>query len=463
MKPLKYLLTACVLLGLLSGCTKEPADPGELSDMTGITVLDGAGQTMIAEATAKDLSEDTRWAYLEQAVYEAARILAEQNSCTWEEAQLQLFSGGYILHTAFDTEAFQAMEQTLSVDSIGAIPAGGAITDLEGRLLAMYSARIDETNYANAALDPCSAFKPLSVYAPALEAGTIQWSSLYEDSPYKQLEGKDWPQNATGTYSQREVTVSEAIRSSLNSVAVKCLADLGVENSIAFLQENFEIPLLREQETAQKQGPEEVIGNIALGSLETGVSAVDMAGYYQIFANGGVYQKPASVMKVTDKKGNLLYERKTEAKQVLGAENADIMNKLLQGVVVAGGTGKDAYCKDVEVAGKTGTGEDNAGNWFVGVTPGYSCAIWHGQDTKNRAASLFSQVIEAFYSNKPQTGRKFITHKNLREIVFCTESGKAISDDCTKIDIGYFTRETALPICEKHGSNEKGDDVNEGF
>ena len=81
---------------------------------------------------------------------------------------------------------------------------------------------------------PGSSIKPLTVYAPALDAGTITPYSVYEDSPYKD----NWPKNQSNTYSGA-TTVSVAVAKSLNTIAVKVLADLGVEKSFAFATEKL--------------------------------------------------------------------------------------------------------------------------------------------------------------------------------------------------------------------------------
>lgn len=448
-KPIKYLAAALSLALVLTGCNAPPEDAGQEAPVAGVTVLDSKGNALVTGADATVLSADPRWSYLEQAAYEGAKLLEEKLALSWEDAQQALFSGQYTLHTAFDQTVYDSLQGVLQGNESTALMAG-AVTDLNGRLLALYSTRDGDTNHATQTKQPCSAFKSLSVYAPALEAGRINWTSKTKDSAYKQVEGKDWPQNVSGTYTGQNVTVYEAVRKSLNTVAVKVLAQVGVENSIAFLQENFGMTLSREQALAKEKGGDEVIGNIALGSLEIGVSPMDMAGYYQIFANGGKYQKPAAVLKLTDAEGKTLYERGKAFKQVMEPANADVMNRLLQGVVTRGATGEGAAVNGVEIAGKTGTGTDGTDNWFVGVTGAYSCAIWHGQAEKNWAATLFSQVTRAIYETAPQTEKIFLTHGNLRSVIYCAKTGLAAGKGCAVINSGYFAGLEPLPACDIH-------------
>lgn len=418
-----------------------------------LTVYDNKGQALISTTSQQAVYEDARWPYLEVAVREAAEVIEQQQQSSLSDAMEQLFTGGYHVYTAFDAAAFEAI-QVVSVQCENRCNAACALTDLSGNLIAVtsYNTENKQINHAQERRSPYSSFKALSVYTPALEKGLISWSSLYLDSPYKQIQEsdgtlRDWPSNATNRYTEEQMTVYEALRQSVNTVAVKCLAEAGVQNSIDFLQESFGIPLKQEESAAKDYGEEEVIGSIALGYLEEGVTPIEMAGYYQIFANGGKYTQPKSVIKITDADGNSIYTRQTELKQVIRPVTADIMNKLLQGVLEPGGTGQSMTFREVEIAGKTGTGDDFLDNWFVGVTPGYSLAVWHGEHTSNQAVQLFSAAVRALYKNQPEAYRNFALHQKLQQMAYCVHSGHAFGPNCTDIAAGYFENAEALPEC----------------
>lgn len=448
------LLAVVVVVGIVLRSvfsTQEDAATGSVS------VYDSQGNLLCEAQTATDVYESEYWSYLEIVLQEAAQVYAEQEDCTLQEAAEKIFTTNYRIDTTFDPEVF-ASAQKLEAGWSGKCDTAVAITDLQGNLLAVCSADQTgtKTNHAAERRAPYSSFKALSVYTPAVEKGVASWSTVYKDSPYKQIKNNDgemldWPANASGTYSRQNTTVYDALRTSLNTVAVKCLEDVGVAESVTFLQTQLGIPLKQEQQVIDKYGVEEVIGNVALGYLETGITPVEMAGYYQMFANGGFYTAPQAVSKITAQDGTQVYVRKPEQKQVISAATADIMNKLLQGVVDQGGTGSKARCRDVEVAGKTGTGDEYADNWFVGVTPGYSVAVWHGQSDSNHAAEMFSSVVSDLYAKQPDANRKFITHQNLKQVIYCTVSGKAISKNCTTIDMGYFANKNTPQICDQCG------------
>lgn len=456
MKKAIYVAVALlvVIVILVVGCVYwffSQAQPQ--AEPAGVKIFDGQGGLMVHAMDVADLYESEYWAYLEVVLVEVCGILPSESE---EEAvPEELFVNGYEIHTSFDPAIYTALDNVCA-DWGTDMPLGCAVTDLEGALLAVYSADpVDSlVNHVTTQTSPYSAFKPLSVYTPAVEAGIINWSTLYHDSPYKQLEQdgvlRDWPQNASLTYSQKDVTVYDGLRKSLNTVAVKCLAQLGVIESIAFLQDSFGIPMVEEEYVALTYGEEEVVGNVALGYLETGVTPIDMAGYYQIFATGGIYSAPKAIKLIRGPEGDTVYIRTAEDKQVVSAATADTMNKLLQGVVAPGGTGETAFCDDVAVAGKTGTGDYNSDNWFVGVTPGYSCAVWHDEYDRNIADDIFAQIIRRIYKDQPDANRNFITHKNLFQKAYCAESGMIAGDKCTSIGVGYYASEMGMPTCDKH-------------
>lgn len=440
---LLFSLILSLLCGLLPGCSRN-----------GLTVKDGGGKVILRVQEESQLYADERFAYLDLVFKEAVEALATQTGCSQEEAKSQLFAGCTI-ETYFDQQVFRALKTAASTYDPDVL-LGSAVTDLQGNLVAVYSSSASG-NCATALSAPCSAFKPLSVYAPALDADVIQWSTRTEDSPYKQLissEGvaSDWPSNASETYSYRPVGLRQAVQQSLNTVAVKCLDQLGVAQSVKFLQEKLGIPLEAESYVMANHGSEEIIGNIALGYLEVGLSPVDMAGYYQMFANGGSYTEPKTIEKISN--GNsVLYQRQKESTQVIRPATAEILNLLLQGVVEREGTGHNANCGEIQVAGKTGTNDNNSGNWFVGVTPSYSCAVWHGQADVNQAPGLFATAIQSMYAEKQNLPIAFPQMTHSQMVICCEESGLLAGEGCSLIECSYIPIGKTVNKCDQHFKN----------
>lgn len=427
----------------LSGC-----GDGKLS------VKDKDGN-VAAELTQKDMDENTAYKpYLEVVLKEAKEAVAEINNCNSYEAENFLYKNNCVIETCFDPDIYDAIEKSYSDSELNGSPFGCAITDLKGGLYAVFSsASNDDANYALSMLSPYSSLKPLSVYAPAIESGAAGWSKVYEDSPYKQIKDDsgelvDWPENATGVYTNSNTTVYQAVKESLNTVAVKCLADYGVNNSISFLKENLNINLDYESQKAESENEDEVIGNLAMGYLYDGVSVKDMAGYYQIFANGGKYYEPEAITEITDESGKTIYTKSGEYKQVISESTAYIMNNLLQGVVQSDGTGAKAKMNDVPVGGKTGTGTANDCHWFVGFVPEYSCAVWHGGSFEtNYSPEIFSSIMSKIDLDK---NAEFSDCYDVKQAVYCCESGLLCTENCQRIDTGYYFAGDEIGICKIH-------------
>ena len=218
---------------------------------------------------------------------------------------------------------------------------------------------------------PGSSIKPLTVYAPAMDAGTITPYSIYEDSPYKD----NWPKNQSNTYSGA-TTVSVAVAKSLNTIAVKVLADLGVEKSFAFATEKLGMDTLVEKENIDgKQYTDVALAPLALGALTKGVTVREMTTAYATFPNNGVYRYARTYVKVLDSQGNVVLDNTQKTHNAMKKTTAWNMTMLLQNAVNAG-TGTPARLTGMNVAGKTGTTSDDHDRYFAGYTPYYTACVW---------------------------------------------------------------------------------------
>ncbi len=417
----------------------------------GITVYNAELTQLAFLEDEYDYNTHENAAYLQVVLTEAAEIYAQKNNCSLNTAVEKVLKSGWHIYTYFDTEVATSLQTACQTYGAG-LNVGAAITTLKGDLLgvASFSQTESQKNFAVQKRPPHSSFKPLAVYAPAIEQKKMTWSSMYTDSPYSTIldadgQEKDWPVNATGKYSMQQTPIVQAISESLNTVAVKGLADLGVNNSIAFLEKNFSINLEPEKQRAQADGEDEIIGNIALGSIVQGCSAVDMAGYYQIFANGGTYCSPKAIAKICDDEGGIIYERQDDGAQVISPETAQIVTEMLKTVVTGpNGTAKNAYCKNVPVAGKTGTGDGNADNWFVGLTPQYSCAVWHAGGQKNISPDIFSAAIEPIEHKI----KLFSTSPNVTQKIYCLQTGNLAGKNCKTFGRGFYANGIYIEVCE---------------
>ena len=120
--------------------------------------------------------------------------------------------------------------------------------------------------------------------------------------------------------------------------------------------------------------------SIALGSAD--LSLFEMVQAYSMFPGRGFNVKPYFISRIEDKNGNILASFRGETKEIISENEAFIMTKMLQGVVDFG-TGRalrGAYGVSSELAGKTGTTNDNADGWFIGFSPQLLSGVWVGCD-----------------------------------------------------------------------------------
>ena len=115
---------------------------------------------------------------------------------------------------------------------------------------------------------------------------------------------------------------------------------------------------------------------IALGGLTVGVSPLEMASAYATLANHGEHIEPTIILKVTDAKGNVLWEAQPKRTQAISAGVAYEVTRILQDNILHG-TGTKADI-DRPAAGKTGTAQEWYDAWFCGYTPHLSTAVWMG-------------------------------------------------------------------------------------
>ncbi|TAG98931.1 MAG: penicillin-binding protein [Sphingobacteriales bacterium] len=122
------------------------------------------------------------------------------------------------------------------------------------------------------------------------------------------------------------------------------------------------------------------VPSIALGSAD--ISLMEMVRAYTMFPGRGFNVKPYFISRIEDRNGNVLASFTTRGEEVISESDAYVMTKMMQGVVDFG-TGRairGAYGISSEMAGKTGTTNDNADGWFIGFTPQILAGVWVGAD-----------------------------------------------------------------------------------
>lgn len=331
----------------------------------------------------------------------------------------QLRFGGYKIYSTLDMSCQKEAEKAMA--TLPKVPARtqpqGALVTIDpktGGILAMMGGRDYSGSQYNRAIhsyrQPGSAIKPF-VYATALEEGFTA-ASIFEDKPLTITlpDGQEWkPENYDRQF-QGKMTLRQALRDSVNSVAIQLLQEVGIE-AVVNQMERMGINSLVKRGKSHDLN----LAPLSLGGLTKGVTPLELAMAYGVFANEGNYAVPFPVVKVADRHGNLLKEFKPEIKPALSPQTAYIMTMLMKDVVDQG-TGIRAKLPDRPAAGKTGTSSDYTNAWFVGYTPEMLTVIWVGNDRQDQPmiykglnigsstpAALWGAYMKAATGNLPVT------------------------------------------------------------
>ena len=420
----------------------------------------------------------TSW-YTDLVVSDVIRDLQERLGYSYAAASNMVYSGGLVIETAMDEE-LQGVVEAYYEDE-GNFPAGtsghpqSAVILLDpytGDILAVAGAvgvknahRLQ--NYATDTRRPAgSCIKPLTVYAPALHRGLINWATLYEDEPLADREGSPWPANADGLYRGR-VSVGQAVAHSLNPVSVRILEQVGAEYAFSFAEERLRLHSLLGRDGQSLN--DMTVSSLALGQQTRGVTARELTAAYTVFADG-VYRAPISYHRVLDAGGRVLLENPARADRVLSSENAAIMTRLLMGVTEEGPAARGVTKlreRGISCAGKTGTTQNNCDRWFIGYTPRLLAGVWMGYDYPaelkgiygNPCVGIWDDLMdtwEAIYRGAPEK-KEFDTPDTLVKLEFCPLSGNLANPYCKDpvygrhTEMGWFIRgQEPAELCREH-------------
>lgn len=320
-----------------------------------------------------------------------------------------LLAGGYTITTTLDPAMQATLEKQFTKDVFPANAADGTkvqgaaacVDNATGAIRALVGGREYETRRGlNRATQlrrqPGSSIKPLAVYAPAIDRGGWTAASVILDEPTNF--GGYKPRNAGNAY-HGNVTVRQALKSSMNIPACKVMKAIGVQTSRDYLQS---VGLELDERDANL--------SLALGAMTYGASPVQMAAAYAPFANGGLFRAPYCIERITDRDGYLVYQHEDDARRVLSPQSAYLMTSLLQSVITSG-TGTRLSSVGTAVAGKTGTvnmtgTSGNRDAWMAAYTTDLSMAVWMGFDQPDGKHKLSSSVSGG--TNPASLARNFL-------------------------------------------------------
>ena len=310
-----------------------------------------------------------------------------------------------------------------------------------------------------------STMKGVAAYPLGIDMDLINYSSVLMDDYFPISDGKggtrtDWPSNWSGRYSHSMTTVYEALKQSLNTVAVRVGDWVTPRTMFEFARETLGITTLDENSDVD-------LAPMVLGATTTGLSPYELAGAYMMYGDGGRMTSLHSYTSVRDYQGNEILEKDIVTTQAIGEDTAYIMNRLLHSVLFdAGGTARGIHpdANVMDSIGKTGTTNDNKDVWFVGLTPKYVMATWYGYNEnepmddynnyyiyKNKGsqkghpgASAFAEVMDTV-----QADDEIVTWdmpETVEKGAFCTISGDIPTDGCPR-GTGYYKTGVQRGVC----------------
>lgn len=251
----------------------------------------------------------------------------------------------------------------------------GALAAVEtgtGAILALVGGRDYRASQFNRAVQqnrlPGSAFKPLVYYTAMRDLGLSPAATLIDSAvTYRLPTGQSW---SPGNFEQNflgRMTMKRALILSRNVIAAQLIQMVGPQRVV---------------ETARQFGIRaDLMPTPALALGTAGISPLEMAGAFSVLATGGIYNEPFAIRRIEDYRGNVIFDPVPRGRDVANPQIVYQVVDMMQGVLERG-TGQVIRSMGFgdPAAGKTGTTNDYRDSWFVGFTPGISCAAWAGYD-----------------------------------------------------------------------------------
>jgi penicillin-binding protein 1A len=238
-----------------------------------------------------------------------------------------------------------------------------------------------------------SSIKPL-LYAEAMEDRNFSPETEVQDVQQDFGHGRMVPAT-TRSCTGRTMTMASALAYSKNCASAFIMKNVGPDEFVDFINNRINIP------TKLQPNPSN-----ALGACE--LSLFEMMWGYSVFAGRGFSTKPYFVSRIEDRNGNIIkqFDYSVNRKEAINEVTAYRMARMMEGTVTRGtAAGLMGRLGATEMAGKTGTTNDNADAWFMGYTPQLLAGAWVGCDDpfiRNESSGGFGgaaarPIWEAFF------------------------------------------------------------------
>ena len=255
---------------------------------------------------------------------------------------------------------------------------------------------------------------------------------------------KDWiPKNSDEKYDGMMMSMKFGLANSINTVTAYIMKQFGPQ---------VVVDLARKMGITSRLLP---VPSICLGTFD--LSVYEMVGAYATFANKGIWTEPIIITRIEDKNGVVLEDFSPKTMEAMSAQTADIMVRMLQGVVdgvenpedgTKKGTGvrlRFRYQLQNEIGGKTGTTQNNSDGWFMGITPNLVTGVWSGNEDRsvhfrdtyygqgaNMALPIWAEYMQRVYADSLALGiypEKFDISKSVDVLLDCGERFQKFEDN----------------------------------
>jgi penicillin-binding protein 1A len=309
----------------------------------------------------------------DQAEVTGAGLKFAQRALADKAAANQKIRTGAVIRLLRDDKGHYAITQMPTAEAafVAVRPDDGAILALIGG----FDYERNKFNHVTQALrQPGSAFKPF-IYSAALEKGFTP-ATIINDAPFfvpaDKAGGEAWePKNYDGKF-EGPMRLRVALAHSKNLVTIRILQAIGPQYAQDYIARFGFDPKLHP-------------AYLTMGLGAGAATPMQMATAYSVFANGGYRITPYLISKITDSHGDPLSQARPalagkDAERAIDPRNAFIMQTLLRDVITSGTAVRALSLKRKDIAGKTGTTNDNIDAWFCGFNTSEVGIAWIGFD-----------------------------------------------------------------------------------
>lgn len=433
-----------------------------------------AEELVFYDPSTEDNDDDIQNWYIDMVIRDVTIDLSKLYGVDTDEAREMLYDGGYSIYTPIDIKMQEELEAkyrdytTFSNTVLNDPPLSAfTVMDYTGNVLAVVG-NIGEKSGSNvwnhatmSPRQPGSSFKPVAGYSYSIEHDLATWSTIMPDLPIEIPDENNpgqmrkWPTNYSSSsrnnvWSGNSYFIFQALQRSLNTVSARLVQAAGSGNVFEFVQNRYQFSTLVAEDAD--------LSPMSVGALTKGVTVRELVAAYQVFGNGGQYFAPTSYTYVQDPTGEVILQHKYTPIQSISAESAYVMNKLMQQVIDGpNGTGRAAKLENIPVAGKTGTSQNWADNWFVCCTPDYVSGVWYGYEDRRTVPSgtyySTAQLWKNIFGDIASRGTTpdFPECETVKQLYFCSNTGMIAGSNCPAYNQGYYKSTNIPPVCNKCG------------